>query len=169
MQRRCVKYKWAGKKGHRSIKWLIWSKCILFSTKKPIFYTAVENILSYDCDTWSVKYRLEEKLLSTNIDFWRKAAWTSRLLKVGKEEITEKTEAAQTLLERTGHNTLKLYGHIARMGDSRWPELILTCLWKEEKENDYVGIGSGRNDETEESNNWKHSNPANMVPVTGLC
>jgi hypothetical protein len=39
------------------------------------------------------------------------------------------------------------------MGDSRWPELILTCLWKEEKENDYVGIGSGRNDETEESNN----------------
>jgi hypothetical protein len=39
-----------------------------------------------------VDCRLKKKLLSTEMDFWRKAARTSRILKVRNEVIREKLE-----------------------------------------------------------------------------
>jgi hypothetical protein len=39
-----------------------------------------------------VDYRLKKKLLSTEMDFWRRAARTSRILKVRNELIREKWE-----------------------------------------------------------------------------
>jgi hypothetical protein len=50
----------------------------------------VESILSYGCEIWTVDYRLKEKLLNTESDFWRRAARTSRILKVRIEVIVEK-------------------------------------------------------------------------------
>jgi hypothetical protein len=52
----------------------------------------VENILSYGCEIWTVDYRLKKKLLSTETDFWRTAARTSRILVVRNEAIREKWE-----------------------------------------------------------------------------
>ena len=34
----------------------------------------VESILSYGYEVWTVDYRLNGKLLSTDMDFWRRAA-----------------------------------------------------------------------------------------------
>jgi hypothetical protein len=42
----------------------------------------VESILGYGCEIWTVDYRLKKKLLSTETDFWRRAAKTSTILKV---------------------------------------------------------------------------------------
>jgi hypothetical protein len=39
-----------------------------------------------------VDYRLKKNLLSTEMDFWRRAARTSRILKVRNEVIREKWE-----------------------------------------------------------------------------
>jgi hypothetical protein len=52
----------------------------------------VESILSYSCEIWTVEYRLKKKQLSTEMDFWRTAARTSRILKVRNEVIREKWE-----------------------------------------------------------------------------
>jgi hypothetical protein len=41
----------------------------------------VENTLSYGCEIWTVDYRLKKKLLYREMDFWRAAARTSRILK----------------------------------------------------------------------------------------
>jgi hypothetical protein len=45
----------------------------------------VESILNYGCEIWTVDCRLKKKLLSTETDFWRIAAKTSRILKVRNE------------------------------------------------------------------------------------
>jgi len=34
----------------------------------------VESIVSCGCEVWTVHYRLNGKLLSTDMDFWRRAA-----------------------------------------------------------------------------------------------
>jgi hypothetical protein len=78
------------RKATRTLNSLFWSKNISLNTNKIIFYTVVESILSFGCEIWTVDYRLKEKLLSTETDFWRRAARTSRILKVRIEVIVEK-------------------------------------------------------------------------------
>jgi hypothetical protein len=62
-----------------------------------------------------VDYRLKKTLLSTEMDFWRRAARTSRILKVRNEVIREKMGVTQTILGRMENNVLKWYGHVLRM------------------------------------------------------
>jgi hypothetical protein len=45
-------------------------------------------------------YRFQEKLSSTEIDFWRRAARISRLVKLRNEVNTETMRVTQTILER---------------------------------------------------------------------
>jgi hypothetical protein len=42
----------------------------------------MESFLSYCCEIWTVDYRVNEKLFSTEMDFWRRAARTSKILRV---------------------------------------------------------------------------------------
>jgi hypothetical protein len=73
-----------------NITYLLWGKYISLHTKKQIFCTVVESTVSYGCEIWTVDYRLKKKLLSTEIDFWRRAARTSKILKVRNGIIREK-------------------------------------------------------------------------------
>jgi hypothetical protein len=49
----------------------------------------VGSILSYGCEIWTLDCRLKKKLLSTEMDFSRRAARTSRILTVRNEIIGE--------------------------------------------------------------------------------
>jgi hypothetical protein len=80
------------RKAKRTLNNLLWNKHISLNTKKRIFYSVVESILSYGCEIWTLDYRLKKKLLSTEIDFWRRAPRTSIILKVRNEVIREKWE-----------------------------------------------------------------------------
>ena len=62
----------------------------------------------------------------------RRAAKTSRLLKVRNEVIREKMRVTQTILERMENSMLKWYGHLVRMEDKRWPKRIMACHRKED-------------------------------------
>jgi hypothetical protein len=78
-------------------------------------------------------YRLKKELLSTETDFWRRAARTSKILKVRNEVIREKMGGTQPILERKENNMLKWYGHVFRMEDNRWRKCIMTWSRKEEE------------------------------------
>jgi hypothetical protein len=54
-----------------SLQWDLKKKNVLHSDRK---------ILSYSCEIWTEDYRLKKKLLSTKMDFRRRAARTSRIL-----------------------------------------------------------------------------------------
>jgi hypothetical protein len=45
----------------------------------------LESILSYGCEIWIMDYMLKTRPLSTEMDFWRRAAGISRILKVRTE------------------------------------------------------------------------------------
>jgi hypothetical protein len=45
------------------------------------------GILTYCYEIWTVEYRLKEKLLSIEMEFWRKAEKSSKILKVRNEII----------------------------------------------------------------------------------
>jgi hypothetical protein len=60
------------RKATRTLNGLLWSKHISFNTKKRVFYTEVESILCNSCKIWTVDHRLKKKLLSTEMDFWRR-------------------------------------------------------------------------------------------------
>jgi F0F1-type ATP synthase delta subunit len=42
------------RKATKTLNSLLWSKYISLNTKKRIFYTVVESILSYGCEIWTV-------------------------------------------------------------------------------------------------------------------
>jgi hypothetical protein len=57
----------------------------------------LESILIYGCDVWAVDYGLKKKLLSIEMDFWRRDARTSRILKVRNEVIRERMGVTRTI------------------------------------------------------------------------
>jgi hypothetical protein len=79
---------------------------------------------------------IKEKLSSTEMDFWRRAARTSTIVKVRNEVIREKMRVTQIILERMENNMLKWYGHVLRMEDNRWPKRIMTWSPEREEEED---------------------------------
>jgi len=86
----------------------------------------VESSLINGCEIWTADYRINKKLLITEIDFWRGAARTFKMLKLRKKVTKEKISLTQTDLERMENNMLKCYGNVLRVGDNRWSERILT-------------------------------------------
>jgi hypothetical protein len=50
----------------------------------------VESSLIYGCEIWTADYRINKKLLITEIDFWRGAARTFQMLKVRNKVTKEK-------------------------------------------------------------------------------
>jgi hypothetical protein len=62
----------------------------------------IESILSYGWDILTMDYKLRKKLLSTNMDFWIRAARTSTLLQVRNEVPHRKYEVNTDNFARTG-------------------------------------------------------------------
>jgi hypothetical protein len=65
-----------GRKAKRAQNSQLWSKYVLVNTKKLIFYTVMESILRFGWEIWTVDYTFKEKMVSTEMDFWKR---TSRM------------------------------------------------------------------------------------------
>jgi hypothetical protein len=52
---------------------VLWSKTILHKTKKLMYQALVQSILLYGADTWTLNTQQANKLLATEMDFWRSA------------------------------------------------------------------------------------------------
>ena len=124
------------RKAKRALNSLLWSKYILVNTKKQIFYTVVESILSYSWEIWKQDYKLEKKHLSTEMDICWRAVRTSRLLKVRKEVIREKMRITLIILERLDNSMLKWYGYKVCFKDNGWPKQKWPGHQKEDDDED---------------------------------
>jgi hypothetical protein len=72
---------------------VLWSKNILHKTKEKLMYQAlVQSILLYGAETWSLNTQQANKLLATEMDFWRRSAGKSRKEKVRNGTIREVME-----------------------------------------------------------------------------
>lgn len=67
----------------------------------------------------------KEKILGEEMDYWRRAARTSRILEGRNKIILEKIRVRQANKERMENNILKLYGHCVHE-NNRWPKRMMT-------------------------------------------
>jgi hypothetical protein len=57
---------------------VLWSKTNLHKTKKLMYQALVQSILLYGAETWTLNTQQANKLLKTEIDFWRRSARKSK-------------------------------------------------------------------------------------------
>jgi len=110
----------------RTLDSLLCSRYFALNTKERILFAVIESILSYGWEIWTLDYKLKKKLLGTEVEFWRKAAGTSRLLRARNEVIRDNVLVTLTVLKRLENSVLKWYVCIAHMEDNRWPKEMMT-------------------------------------------
>jgi len=110
----------------RALNSLLCSKYFAVNTKKQIFFAVIESILRYGWEILKLNYQLKKKLLGTDVEFWRKAAGTSRLLRARNEVIRDNVLLTLTVLKRLENSVLKWCVFVAHMEDNRWPKQTMT-------------------------------------------
>jgi hypothetical protein len=93
----------------------LWSKTILHKTKKLIYQALVQSILLYGAETWTLNTQQANKLLATEMDFWRRSARKSRKEKARNGTIREIMEVGKNILEVIEDKRLRWFGHAKRM------------------------------------------------------
>jgi hypothetical protein len=67
--------------------------------QKLMYQALVPNILLYGAETWTLNAQQANKLLATELDFWRRSARKSRKVKVRNITIREIKEVGKNILE----------------------------------------------------------------------
>jgi hypothetical protein len=90
-----------------------------------MYQALVQSILIYEAETWTLNTQEANKLLATEMDFWRRSARKSRKEKVRNGTIREVMEVRKNILEVTEEKWLQWFGHVKRMPGNRLPLKIL--------------------------------------------
>jgi hypothetical protein len=85
----------------------------------------VQSILLYGAETWTLNTQQANKLLATEMDFWRRSARKSREYKVRNVIIREIMEVGKNILEVIEEKRLRWFGHVKRMPGNRLPLKML--------------------------------------------
>jgi hypothetical protein len=110
---------------------VLWSKNILHKTKKLMYQALVKSILLYGAETWTLNTKQANKLLATEMEFWRRSARKSRKGKVRTVTIREIMEVGKNILEVIEEKRLRWFGHVKRMPANRLPLKVLE--WEPER------------------------------------
>jgi hypothetical protein len=68
---------------------ILWSSNILGKTKTLIYKSIVESIMPYGSETLALNRRQQNKLLATEMDYWRRSARKSRRESIRNRVIRE--------------------------------------------------------------------------------
>jgi hypothetical protein len=90
-----------------------------------MYQALVQSILLYGAERWTLNTQQANKLLATEMDFWRRSARKSRKEKVRKGTIREIIEAGKNILEITEEKRLRWFGRVKRMPGNRLALKIL--------------------------------------------
>jgi hypothetical protein len=85
------------------------------------FHSTREHDLNM-AETWTLNTQQANKLLATEMDYWRRSARKSRKEKVRNVEIME---VGKNILEVTEEKRLRWFGHVKRMPGNRLPQKTL--------------------------------------------
>jgi hypothetical protein len=90
-----------------------------------MYQALVQSILLYGAETWTLNTQQANKLLATEMDFWRRSARKSKKEKVRNVTIGEIMEVGKNILEIIEEKRLRWFGHVKRMPGNRLPLKIL--------------------------------------------
>ena len=99
---------------------VIWkSKEILLGNKVDILRTHVFSSALYTRETWIITREIQRRVLAFERICYRKVLRRGWRQKVRNEELHERIQLKETLLQKVIRKTLHLFGHICRM-DRNW-------------------------------------------------
>jgi hypothetical protein len=84
-----------------------------------MYQALVQSILLYGAETWTLNTQQANKLLATEMDFWRRSARKSKKEKVRNGIIREIMEVGTNILEVIEEKRLRWFGHVKRMPGNR--------------------------------------------------
>jgi hypothetical protein len=87
-----------GKKSDWHVNSVLWSKTILHKTKELMYQALVQSILPYGAETWILNTQQANKLLATEMDFWRRSTRKSGKEKLWKGTIRAIMEVGKNIL-----------------------------------------------------------------------
>ncbi|KAJ4439034.1 hypothetical protein ANN_14990 [Periplaneta americana] len=114
--------------GRGAIKMLngvLWSRTIIMQTKNIILEVIVESILTYGAEGWSLSEGQKSKIQAVEMDGIRRGARISRLEKRRNEDVRRIMNMEESAIARIENRQLQWYGHIRRMDEGRWPNVLL--------------------------------------------
>ncbi|XP_044760850.1 uncharacterized protein LOC123318297 [Coccinella septempunctata] len=117
-----------GRKAISMLNGVVWDQRISKDNKKRIYNTIVRSMITYGSEVWRLKKRMENVLLATEMDFWRRAAGRSRTERIRNERIRDIMGIKHTIVDDIRTKQLVWFGHVQRMPEDRIPKQ--TLLWK---------------------------------------
>jgi hypothetical protein len=90
-----------------------------------MYQALVQSILLYVAETWTLNTQQANKLLATEMDFWRRSARRSRKETVRNGTIKMIMEVGKNILEVIEEKRLRWFVHVKRMPRNRLPLNIL--------------------------------------------
>lgn len=114
-----------GKKIIGALNSVLWSSRISREKKHQIFNMIFKSVVLYGCETWQLTSRMEQRLLSLEMDFWRRSARISKLQHIPNITIREIMNVEKTILDHIQEKQLSWYGHVQRMSEHRIPKQIM--------------------------------------------
>ena len=103
----------------------LWDKQITAETKTKIFKTVVRNIMTYSSDAWTTNKHTRTKLMTAEMDFWRRSARISRREKIRNEVIKERMNVKNSIVGFIQTKKLQWYGHTKIMAQERLPRRVM--------------------------------------------
>ena len=117
-----------GKKVIGALNPILWSNNITKKGKKLIHNTIFESIISYGSEVWQLNQKQKNKLLVTEMDFWRRSARVSRQDRIRNERIRDIMGVGEDIVEKIEQKQLRWYGHVERMPPERIPRMVLQWI-----------------------------------------
>lgn len=99
-----------------------WDNNINKKNKKRIRQVMVETVLCYGSEIWTMREEDKRKVEAVEMDYLRRSSRVSRRDRITNEDIRNRMAATETLTQRIEKRSLRWFGHLLRMEDSRWPK-----------------------------------------------
>ena len=78
---------------------VLWNDKLTMKTKKMIFSTILESIVTYGSEAWEINTRNEKRLKALEMDIWRRACGVSRREHVRNEEIRRRVQRNKDIMD----------------------------------------------------------------------
>jgi hypothetical protein len=117
----------------RNVTWflnsILWDKSLRKITKKRIYKTMVQSVMTYGADAWDLSRKNRNKLLATEIDYLQ---WSCRRTnRIHNETIRGMLEMEKDIIDKMQKIHLIWLEHTNRMQKTKWPRKVLTWVPQE--------------------------------------
>ncbi|KFM58789.1 hypothetical protein X975_14351, partial [Stegodyphus mimosarum] len=94
-------------------------------TKRKIVQGILVNILTFDCETWTLSNVLLKKLQSLEIGFWKICCEDLECNEINEEEILKIMQVVPNLIQNIKLKILSMYNSIKAMNKTKWLKCVL--------------------------------------------